>query len=103
VSRPKAFAAAFLASLAAACARSTTPGSTSSIAFEVKAGPSGRATRLTRKKSSSGECVVWLGDAASPDRLSLRIAAGTSLERADDGKDKDLCATPVEPGLSWPA
>jgi hypothetical protein len=46
---------------------------------------------------------VWVGDAASPDHRSLRIAAGTSLQIADDRQAENLCATAVESDLSWPA
>jgi len=34
--------------------------------------------------------------------INLHIAVGTSLELADDGKGKNLCATAVESDLSWP-
>jgi hypothetical protein len=100
--RPAALVAVLVSSLTVACAQSPTARSTSSISFEVDADPSGQAARLTCKKASTGECVVWVGDAASPDHRVLHIAANTSVELADDGKGRSLCATAVESGLSWP-
>jgi len=101
--RPTAFAAVLISSLTVACAQSPAPRHASSISFEVTAAPSGRATLLTCKKTSSGECVVWVGDAASPDHRSLHIPASTSVEVTDDGKGNNLCATAVESDLSWPS
>ena len=101
--RPTAFAAVLISSLTVACAQSPTPRATSSISFEVTADRSGHAARLTCKKTSSGECVVWVGDAASVAHRNLRMAANTSVELTDDGKGKDLCATALEADLSWPS
>jgi hypothetical protein len=100
--RATALVTALLALLGAACAQSPTHRTVSSISFEVEADPANHLARLTCKNASSGECVVWVGDAGSPGHKSLHIAAGASLELVDDGKGKDICAKPFESDLSWP-
>jgi hypothetical protein len=51
MSRPLAFAAAFLALSTVGCAQSATPRSTSAISFEIGADPSKHVARLTCKKA----------------------------------------------------
>jgi hypothetical protein len=100
--KPVALATMFFALLASACAQTTSARPSTSISFEVTADPANHAAHLTCKKASSGECVVWIGDATASDHRSFRIPVGSSQEVMDDGKGDSLCAKPVEADLSWP-
>ena len=69
----------------------------------MKADPARHAAHLSCRKSSSGECVVWIGDTAAAAHRALRIPVGGSQDVMDDGGRDSLCVKPTEADLSWPA
>lgn len=93
--------ALLVALLAAGCAAPAKDAAT--IRYRVDVDPARRTATLTCTASSTGECVVWSGDARSDAHRAVRIAAGSSAEFSGDDYGTPYCANPVQAHLAWPS